>query len=85
MNETAEVQRVDLTAPSDGLTYVEVLTPAGIVRVNANLIDWRTKQPVVMVEIEHAPDWEPDERHVFGMNRVDVALAKRSEGGDSGA
>jgi len=52
MTATGNVQRIDLTAPSDSATYVEVLTPAGIVRVNTNLVTTRTGQPCAVVEIE---------------------------------
>ena len=89
MTRTAPVQRVDLTAPSDSLTYVEILTPAGIVRVNTNLVDTRTEAPVVVVEVEQniagrrmtipGGDWDAEVRDRTG--RVDVRLTRRQEGG----
>jgi hypothetical protein len=48
---------IDMTSPGDSMEYVEVLTPAGIVRVGVGLIDTRTVQPVVLVEVE------PNSRH----------------------
>lgn len=45
-------RQIDLTAPSESLTCVEILTPGGIVRVNTNLTDTRTGVPVVVVEVE---------------------------------
>jgi hypothetical protein len=59
MTRTAPVQQVDLTAPSDSLTYVEILTPGGIVRVNTNLADTRTGAPVVVVEVEPNTIYRP--------------------------
>lgn len=77
---------VDLTAPSDELTYVEILTPAGIVRVNTNLVNTRTLAPRVMVEIEantsyraHTEpggDWVIELNHRTSDGRVDVTLTK---------
>ena len=85
MTATAPVQQIDLTAPSDTLTYVEILTPGGIVRVNTNLVDFRTGQPSVVVEVEPnttyrpktaAEDWYAEVREHIGM-RTDVTLTRR--------
>jgi hypothetical protein len=88
----ARCQTVDLTAPSAQLTYVEVLTPAGIIRVNAVAVDTRTGQPAVVVEIEPntwyqrktAPggEWETEVRDNLG-SRTDVTLTRRQESGAS--
>jgi hypothetical protein len=51
MARLAPVAQVDLTEPSAHLTYAEILTPGGTVQVNANLVDTRTGQPVVVVNI----------------------------------
>lgn len=45
-----EVQVTDLTA--EGSRYAEVRTPAGIIRVNAGLVDGHSGKPAVTVEIE---------------------------------
>ena len=60
---TAPVTRIDLTGPSNILTYVEILTPAGIVRVNTNLVDTRTGAPVVVVEVERQVPARPNTRY----------------------
>lgn len=60
---TAPVTRIDLTGPSNILTYVEILTPAGIVRVNTNLVDTRTGVPAVVVEIERQVPYRPNTRY----------------------
>lgn len=95
MTETSSktVQRIDLTAPSDSLTYAEILTPAGIVRVNTNLVNVHTGQPTVVVEVEPnttyrpktAPggDWDVDGRSVALGARFDVTLTRRQEGSQS--
>lgn len=82
---TAQVQKIDATAPGEHLSVVEVHTPGGIVRVNANLVNVRTGQPCVVVEVEpntrYQPktsgggDWDIDVRDV-GI-RTDVTLTKR--------
>ena len=83
---TAAAQQIDLTAPSDSLTYVEVLTPAGIVRVNTNLIDTRTRRPVVVVEVEPNTTYRPktaaEDWHVSWADRgsrFDVTLTRQPE------
>jgi hypothetical protein len=45
-------QVVDLTDPRSPAQSVEILTPAGIVRVHANTVVVRTGQQRVVVEIE---------------------------------
>lgn len=85
--ENVPTRQVDATLPGDRLAVVEVLTPAGIVRVNTNLVDTRTRQPVVVVEIEpnteyHAKtapggDWEVEVQQGL-ISRVDVRLIQRS-------
>lgn len=75
--------QVDLTAPSRRMESVAVLTPGGIVHVNAHLVDTRTCVSVVTVEIEPnaiyhpktaAEEWvtEVHDR----MNRIDVRLTR---------
>jgi hypothetical protein len=90
MTATAPVQRIDLTAPGDSLTYVEILPPGGIVRVNTNLVNFHTGQPSVVVEVEPnstyrpktaAEDWHTEVREHIGM-RTDVTLT-RDEPSDS--
>ena len=86
MSETT-VQKVDVTAPGDHLSVVEILTVAGIVRVNTNLVNTQTGQPVVVVEIERnyagraktAPggEWDVEVRKDLGDLRTDVTLTKR--------
>ena len=86
--ESGPVERIDLTSPSGGrLIYLEILTDAGIVRVNTNLVDTRTGQPCVVVEVEPntayrqwtAPggDWETEIREPGILSRTDVRLTKR--------
>ena len=48
---------IDLTDPSDKGEYVEVRTPAGIIRVNAGLIKPATGQEVVVVELHQGLEW----------------------------
>jgi hypothetical protein len=48
---------VDLTDPKGPVSCVEVHTPAGIVRVNVDLVVVRTGQPCVSVEVEPNYDW----------------------------
>jgi hypothetical protein len=78
---TAPAAQIDLTAPSD----VEILTPAGIVRVNTNLVNTQTLAPVVVVEIQpntsgrrltaSGGHWVTELTHRPG-DRVDVTLTK---------
>jgi hypothetical protein len=80
MTRAAPVRQVDLTAPSDSLTYVEILTPGGVVRVKVNLADTRTGVPVVVVEVE--PRITPEEWDVEvtdRLGRFDVRLVKRGD------
>jgi hypothetical protein len=86
---TTEVAQVDLTAPSDSLTYAEIITPAGIVRVNTNLIDTRTGAPVVVIEITPegmrsprtaAEGWDISVRDVGLGIRTDITLTRRPPG-----
>jgi hypothetical protein len=75
MTRIAPVQQIDLTAPSGSLTYVEILTPAGIVRVNTNLVSVRTNQPAVVIEVE--PDvarWNTS----VNDSRAEITLTRRS-------
>jgi hypothetical protein len=49
----AVVHKVDLTSPpGDGLVYAEILTEAGIIRVNVNLVKVFTGERRVVVEVE---------------------------------
>lgn len=50
MSEADQV--IDMTDPKGPVRCVEIITPAGIVRVNVDLVNIRTGQPRVMVEIE---------------------------------
>lgn len=85
MTTPAPVQQVDLTAQHNHLTYVEILTPGGIVRVNTNLVDTRTGVPVVVVEVEPntlyrpktAPggEWNVEVRD--RLDRFDVTLTRQ--------
>jgi hypothetical protein len=78
MTRTMPVQQIDLTNPvGDKLIYVEILTDAGIVRVNTNLVNWRTRQPSVVIEVE------PDTAHwntVVIDSRAEITLNRRPEG-----
>lgn len=85
-------QVIDLTAPSQVLRYVEILTPAGIVRVNTGLEDVRTGRAAVVVEVEpNTPyqrktasggDWAAVPSHRG--SRVDVMLTRQAEGEPGG-
>lgn len=81
MTRTAPVQQVDLTAPSGSLTYVEILTPGGVVRVNTNLTDTRTGVPVVVVEVEPriSPEEEWNVEVTDHLSRFDVRLVRQGE------
>ena len=58
---TAVTHQIDLTnPPGDGLVYAEILTEAGVIRVNVNLVNWRTDQRVVSVEIERQVPERPN-------------------------
>ena len=68
--------QVDLTAASGSLTYAEILTPAGIVRVNTNLVNVRTGQPSVVIEVESdSAHWDTR----FDLGRGDITLTKRQK------
>lgn len=45
-------QTIDMTGHGSHPRYVEILTDAGIVRVNVNLEDTRTRQRCVVVEVQ---------------------------------
>lgn len=45
-------EQIDLTSPASPVQCVEIITRAGIVRVNANLVTVATGQESVSVEIE---------------------------------
>lgn len=87
MVPTAVTQTVDLTTPGAHLRVVEVLTPAGIVRLNTNLIDVRTGRAVVVVEVEPntlygaktAPggEWETEVRDHGPGFRTDITLTRK--------
>jgi hypothetical protein len=75
MTRIAPLQQIDLTAPSESLTYVEILTPGGIVRVNTNLVSVGTGQPSVVIEVE------PDAEHwntSVNLGRADITLTRRA-------
>lgn len=68
-----QLPTVDLDFASDEMTYVVIRTPAGVVRVNTNLVDNATElRPVVIVEIEQKLDWDAEVHD--RMTRVDVRL-----------
>jgi hypothetical protein len=50
-------QVIDMTDPKGPVRCVEVLTPAGIVRVNVDLVVVRSGQSAVSVEVEPNYDW----------------------------
>jgi hypothetical protein len=72
----APEQVIDLTVTGDSLRYVEVLTPAGLVRVNVNLVNVRSRQAVVVVEVE--PNTSYQRKTVPGGNWAAVADHKGS-------
>lgn len=100
MTTTEPVTRVDLTAPSASLSYAEILTPAGLVRVNTGLVDTRTGRPVVTVEVERQIPPRPNTRfsgaHTAPSGewsyevrenlgmRVDVVLTRLEDPADTG-
>jgi hypothetical protein len=75
MTRIAPVQQVDLTNPVGGsLVYAEILTDAGTVRVNVNLVSIREHQPSVVIEVE------PDIAHwntSINDSRAEITLTKR--------
>jgi hypothetical protein len=83
MQEKPE-QVIDLTKatePVSGLgkpRYAEILTAGGTVRVNVNLIDIRTHQPCITVEVEPAGGWDalPGRRFT---GDAEVKLLRRKE------
>jgi hypothetical protein len=88
MTTTEPVTTVDLTAPSESLPYAEILTPAGIVRVNTGLVNVRTGRPVVVIEVTPnktynprtaAEDWDVSVRDVGPGIRTDVTLTRLSD------
>jgi hypothetical protein len=82
-------QVIDLTAPSNSLRYVEILTPGGIVRVNVGLENVRSRRPVVVVEVEPntlhqrktAPggDWAVEAEERCLGSRFDVTLTREAD------
>jgi len=78
-------QQIDMTGHGSHLRYVEILTDAGIVRVNVNLEDTRTRRRCVVVEIQPnstyarhtAPggEWATDIRDMG--SRTDVTLTRQ--------
>lgn len=84
-------QVIDLTADTESLRWAKILTPAGIVRVNTGLVDTRTGQPCVVVEIDRnagsvsrvltqpGGDWDLTVRdHRLG-TRTDITLTRRQQ------
>lgn len=51
-------QVIDMTDPKGPVRCIEVRTPAGIVRVNVDLVVVRTGQSAVSVEIEANLPWK---------------------------
>lgn len=98
MSGPQRVKRIDLTVPSDALTWVEILTPGGIVRVNTNLVTTQTGQPTVVVEVERQVPGRPGRFYAgahaepsgewgvdvvrFGDLRIDVVLTREPDGPD---
>lgn len=70
------VQQIDLTETGESLRYAEILTPGGLVRVNVNLVDTQTGQPVVVVEVKSNIHWETEVREHLG-DRTDIRLKRR--------
>lgn len=56
---SAADQIIDMTDPRGPVLSVDILTPAGIVRVHANLVTVATGQSAVSVEIEANQSWRP--------------------------
>ena len=89
MSSTTKPRQIDLTGETTSLRYVEILTDAGIVRVNVGLVNVRTGQPCVAVEIEPnmarigrthtgaGGDWDTDVTD-HG-TRTDVTLDRRKD------
>jgi hypothetical protein len=79
-------QVIDMTDPKGAVRHIAVLTPAGIVRVNVDLVVVRTGQPAVSVEIEpnlsHRPTtapgghWDLSQREHTGRG-LEVSLHRR--------
>jgi hypothetical protein len=71
-------QLVDMTGHGDSLRSLEIHTDAGIVRVNTNLEDTRTRVPVVVIEVEPKTDagghWVTSVRD--RITRTDIRLTK---------
>jgi len=68
-------QVIDLTEQGQSLRYVEVLTEAGVVRVNVNLVNVITGARVVGVEVEPYPHWRTRTEERAG-GRTDISLIK---------
>lgn len=83
-------QCIDLTGPGTSFRYAEILTAAGIIRVNTGLEDTRTRVPVVVLEIEPnlaglgivktgpGGDWDLKVTDHHG-TRTDVRLTRKAE------
>jgi len=87
MSRVKPDQVIDLTGMEDRGRFVEIVTDAGTVRVNAGLIDMRTGGRVVTVEIEAASpaypqhkgdgDWDVAvRRHDPAAHRAEIALRR---------
>lgn len=80
-----ELAAIDMTGSE--CRYLEILTDAGIVRVNVGLVTTREARPNVTVEIEPntsyarktAPGgvWGMKVRDTFGGGRTDVSLTRQ--------
>lgn len=80
---------VNLTEHGGQLEYAEILTPAGIVRVNVGLADTRTGEPVVLVEVQansryarHTDPgghWNIETSRDTGTERLDVRLIREKD------
>lgn len=87
MAEPAEPHRpekvIDLTSQGQRMRYIEVLTDAGVIRVNTSLMN-KLREPVIVVEVEQNIDGRPvtpagghwdGSTRIFS-NRIDVILTK---------
>jgi hypothetical protein len=77
MSHIPPEQRIDLTGFGGQLRYVEVVTDGGVVRVNVNLVDTRTRARVVAVEVEPARDWDALTSRRGDGTRAEVKMVSR--------
>jgi hypothetical protein len=84
------IHTIDLTGAGDEARYVDVLTPAGAIRIATGQVGTQDGKPHVCIGIEHNIDgravtapggaWEPEMNDHHGLgNRVDVTLIRQDE------